>query len=110
MSASATGSATSTSMLKPRQRLATRPADAAEADDADRGLVQPAVEQAAPGAGAHAAVVLDDPVRRGRDQRHGVVGHGVVVGAERHGHGDAVPGRGGDVDLVVADAEPGHRP
>ena len=43
-------------------------------------------------------------------QREGVVGDALVVGAERHRHGDAMPGRGGDVDPVVADAEAGDHP
>ena len=50
--------------------LGDRPADAAEADDAGRGLVQPAVDQGAPGARTRAPVVLDDPVRGGRHQGH----------------------------------------
>ena len=40
-------------------------------------------------------------------KRHGVVGHRVVVGAERHRDRRPVPGRGGHVDLVVAHAHPG---
>ena len=43
-------------------------------------------------------------------QRESVIGDALVVGAERHRHGDAMPGRGGDVDPVEADAEAGdHR-
>ena len=39
-----------------------------------------------------------------------MVGDGVVVGAERHRHADAVPRRRGDIDVLVAHAHSGHDP
>ena len=87
--------------------LGHRAADAAESDHPHRRLVELAVEEGAPAAGPHPAVVLDDAVRRGTHQGQGVVRHGLVVGTERHRHRDPMAGGRRHVDHVVADTDAG---
>ena len=60
----------------------------------------------APGPGPRAPIVLDDPVRHRQHQGDGMIGHRVMIGAERHRHRHAVPRRRREVDLVMADADP----
>ena len=87
-----------------------RLADPAEADDAHAASPEPRMEAAAPAPACDPGVVRQQLEREADRQREGVVGDALVVGAERHGHGDVVSRRGGDVDPVVADAEAGHDP
>ncbi len=63
------------------------------------------MEAAAPAPACDPRVVRQQLEREADGQREGVVGDALVIGAERHGHGDVVSRRGGDVDPVVADAK-----
>jgi hypothetical protein len=85
-------------------------ADAAEADDAHAAPPEPGMEAAAPAPACDPGVVRQQLERETDGQRKGIVGDALVVGAERHGYGDVVPRRGGDVDTVVTDAEAGDDP
>ena len=68
------------------------------------------MEAAAPAPACDPRVVRQQLERETDRQRESVVGDALVIGAERHGHGDVVSRRGGDVDPVVTDAIAGHDP
>ena len=81
-------------------------ADAAEAEHAERlALDLDAAElRALPLAGGERRVRLRDVAGEREHQRDGVLGRGDHVGLRRVGDDDAALGRGGDVDVVDADA------
>ena len=76
-------------MLKPRQRLATaRPIRPKPTIPTTVSWRRPCSRVPQPP--SEPAIVLDEPMRRRGHQRQGMIGHGVVVGAEGHRHGHAV--------------------
>ena len=96
-------------MPKPRSRPIGRPADAAQADHAERPVAQLAAHVAralVPSARADEAI-LDPHVVRQRDHpADGRLGHRAVDGARGDEDDDVGRGAGRDVHRVVADAEP----
>ena len=82
--------------------------DAAEGDEAERQAHQarhlqelrPALR---PAAFAHHAVLLDGAAVRRQQQHHRVVGDLVDEGVGAVGDGNALGGRGSDIDIVDAD-------
>jgi hypothetical protein len=58
-------------------------------------------------AGADQPLRLAEAAAGGEDQRHRQVGGGVVEHSRRVGDGDAAPGGGREVDVVVADGDVG---
>ena len=56
-----------------------------------------------PAAFAHHAILLDRAPVGGEQQHHGVIGHFLDEGVGAVGDGDALLGRGGDIDVVDAD-------
>ena len=86
--------------------------DATETHDAQRGATDVVPEQhvdrpAGKGAAADETVGLEQPAAGRHQQGEGEIGGGVVEDSGRVGDHDAVPGGGGDVDVVVADRHVG---
>ena len=90
-------------------------ADAPEADDAQRGVVdvRPEQQQRSPGqpaARANVVVALGQPPGRGHQQRPGEVGRRLGQHARRIADRDAAARAGGHVDVVEADGEVADHP
>jgi hypothetical protein len=68
------------------------------------------METATPAAPGDAIVMREHLDGEPDDERECIVGDALVIGAERHGHRDAVAGRRLDINLVIADAEAGDDP
>ncbi len=87
-------------------------ADAPEAEDAERlapdvGAAELIEIPAAPLAGAGESIAFNQAAGDGQDQRPGQVGGGFIEHAGGIGDGDLAARTGGEVDVVVADADVG---
>ena len=86
------------------------PADAAQADDAERLAVEALAQRQrafGPGAGAHEALALDDAPHARQDQREGHVGDILGQHVRSVGDPDSARPRAVEIDRVEADAETG---
>src|SRR5207302_10554540 len=77
-------------------------ADPAEPDDADRRPPDPGAELRAPHPLRDQSVVSSKPALARAQEREGVVGDRLVVAAGGDADGDPAPGRGVQIDRVVA--------
>ena len=93
--------------LEGQRPVAHRPADAAEADQAEcrPGQLHADVLLAVPAAPSQRVVGLGDPAGRGQHQGKGVLGRGQRVGLGRVDHRNPLLGRSRQVDVV--DTDPG---